>query len=100
VSRSVSSTCRLDQGCSHDGNCFEWCSIEVANYLSWFLLVEIEDDKHGGMFARVYAGMTQALERFVGFCDLCTLCSPEAIAAFSVSDERASVGKAGTSWTR
>jgi Phosphoinositide 3-kinase family, accessory domain (PIK domain) len=38
-------------------------SIEVANYLSWFLLVEIEDDKHGAMFARVYSGMTQALER-------------------------------------
>ncbi len=40
-------------------------SFEIANYLNWYLMVEVEDKRHGGMFSRVHSSLIAQLMSYV-----------------------------------
>ena len=40
-------------------------SFEIANYLNWYLMVEVEDKRHGTMFSRVHASLVAQLSAYV-----------------------------------
>ncbi len=55
----------MDDGADRDAVVFICCSFEVANYLNWYLRVEIEDPRHGRMFSRVHDSLMTTLNSCV-----------------------------------
>ena len=48
-------------------------SVEIANYLNWYLMVEVEDKRHGGMFSRVHGFLVSQLMSYVRCNPRCLL---------------------------